>query len=123
MDALKDVGTLKSYYEESLKTAVYPEAGTGSLMEIAYLGLGLGGESGEAVDVIKKIIRNGPVGNDLEEEIKAGLELKLMDELGDVMWYMGQIMRVYEWKLDDILQCNLEKLAKRYLNNEVKHHD
>ena len=120
MDALKDVGTLRSYYEESFKTAVYPEAGTGSPLEIAYLGLGLAGESGEAVDVLKKLVRMGPSTSGEEAAIIAKMELKLFDEIGDVMWYIGQIMRVYDLELDDILANNVEKLKRRYVTGEVK---
>lgn len=45
-------------------------------LELSYLGLGLAGESGEVVELIKKRLRDGSL--DVE---------RLCDELGDVAYY------------------------------------
>jgi NTP pyrophosphatase (non-canonical NTP hydrolase) len=51
-----------------------------------YLLLGLVGESGEVIDVLKKIVRD--INNGVPEvEAMASRREKLKDELGDVMWY------------------------------------
>ncbi len=47
--------TFDEYQERALKTAIYP--GTGSMMGLAYCGLGLG-ETGEVQGKIKKIMRD-----------------------------------------------------------------
>jgi len=67
-------------------TAVYPEAGTGSVMELCYVALGLAGEMGEAVEV-----------SDHPELIKA--------ELLDALWYVArgqQALKVHGYKIEDI---------------------
>jgi len=88
----------------------YPRAGSGHKDELSYLYLGLAGETGEAVDVLKKLIRAGRNSvHDLNESERA----KLVDEIGDIIWYIAQILRVLEYDFGDVLHENLNKLAKR----------
>ena len=47
------------YQEKTMSTAIYPEAGTGSDMEIFYLSLGITSEAGEIAGKVKKYIRDG----------------------------------------------------------------
>lgn len=66
--------------------------------------LGLGGESGEVLDDIKKVEyhgRNIPVEHTAEE-------------LGDVLWYVANIATQLGYTLDNIVNINIEKLNKRY---------
>ena len=66
--------------------------------------LGLAGEAGEALDMIKKWIFHEKV-----------LELDHFEkELGDVMWYMAMICHSFGFDLDEILQKNVDKLKARY---------
>lgn len=59
---------------------------------LAYLGLGLAGEAGEAVEVIKKHIRDG------------GLDMAaLRHELGDVVFYWACICRALEIDMEEIM--------------------
>ncbi len=66
--------------------------------------MGLCGESGEVIDLVKKHISHG---HELNRE-------KLIDELGDVAWYIARIADVIGVELEDILEHNIEKLRKRY---------
>ena len=66
--------------------------------------MGLCGESGEAIDIVKKWLAQG---HDLDKE-------KLAKELGDIAWYLAETAYALEIPLEDILQVNIEKLAKRY---------
>ena len=66
--------------------------------------MGLCGESGEAIDIVKKWLAQG---HDLDRE-------KLAKELGDVAWYLAEAATALELPLEEILQANLEKLKKRY---------
>ena len=71
---------------------------------LAVFALGLGGESGEVLDIIKKSIRDEhPI--DLEH---------LKEELGDVLWYVANIASATGIDLNDILKFNIDKLTKRY---------
>ena len=66
--------------------------------------MGLCGESGEAIDIVKKWLAQG---HDLDKE-------KLAKELGDIAWYLAETAYALEIPLENILQANIEKLAKRY---------
>lgn len=66
--------------------------------------MGLSGESGEVIDLVKKHLFQG---HNLEKE-------KIMNELGDVMWYVAEICEAMDCSLDDVLECNIEKLKKRF---------
>jgi NTP pyrophosphatase (non-canonical NTP hydrolase) len=87
-------------------TAVYPEVGTGSVLALAYVGLGLG-EAGEVQGKIKKILRDdaGVVSPEKREQI-AG-------ELGDVLWYVARAADELGYSLEQIARANLAKLADR----------
>ena len=66
--------------------------------------MGLCGESGEAIDIVKKWLAQG------HELDKA----KLAKELGDVAWYLAEAATALEIPLEDILAANIEKLRKRF---------
>ena len=66
--------------------------------------LGLSGESGELVDMIKKwIFHSKPLDEDHAKK-----------ELGDVMWYVAMICHSFGWSLDEIMRMNIDKLIARY---------
>ena len=66
--------------------------------------MGLCGESGEAIDIVKKWLAQG---HDLDKE-------KLAKELGDIAWYLAETATALDLKLEDVLEANIEKLKKRY---------
>ncbi len=66
--------------------------------------MGLCGEAGEAIDIVKKHLAQG---HELHKD-------KLVEELGDVAWYLAELAMVLEVDLDTILTNNIKKLAKRY---------
>ena len=66
--------------------------------------MGLCGESGEVIDIVKKWLAQG------HELDKA----RLARELGDVAWYLAEAATALELPLEDILQGNIDKLRARY---------
>ena len=66
--------------------------------------MGLCGESGEVIDIVKKHLAQG---HELDKE-------KIIKELGDVAWYMAEIATVLDVELEDVFVQNIEKLKKRY---------
>jgi NTP pyrophosphatase (non-canonical NTP hydrolase) len=66
--------------------------------------MGLNGEAGEVIDMVKKFIYHGHKLN--IDEIKK--------ELGDVMWYVAMCCNALNISLDDVMQGNIDKLKKRY---------
>ena len=66
--------------------------------------MGLCGESGEVIDIVKKWLAQG---HELDRE-------KLTKELGDVAWYLAETATALDLNLEDIFQANIDKLKKRY---------
>ena len=66
--------------------------------------MGLCGEAGEAIDLVKKHLAQG---HELDKE-------RLAKELGDVAWYLAETASAIGYTLEDILRMNIEKLAARY---------
>ena len=66
--------------------------------------MGLCGESGEAIDIVKKWLAQG---HELDRE-------GLAKELGDIAWYLAETAYALEIPLEEILQANIDKLKKRY---------
>lgn len=66
--------------------------------------MGLCGESGEAIDIVKKHLHQG------HELDKAALA----KELGDIAWYLAEAATALDMELEDILRGNIEKLNRRY---------
>ena len=66
--------------------------------------MGLCGESGEAIDIVKKWLAQG------HELDKA----HLAKELGDIAWYLAETATALGLTLEEILQANIDKLRARY---------
>lgn len=99
---------LDEYLDFTHSTAIYPEAGTGSDLELHYLALGLTSEAGEVAGKVKKLIRDGnydPAG--------------IVKELGDVFWYAVRLVDAVGYSPSDALTINAAKLSKRKENNTI----
>lgn len=94
------------YQTKVAETAIYPDSGTGSMLALSYVGLGLG-EAGEIQGKIKKILR------DQGGVIEDGNRIAIMKELGDLQWYIARCASELSLDLDDVAQMNLNKLADR----------
>lgn len=66
--------------------------------------LGLAGESGEVADHVKKFIGQG---HHLDKN-------KLVEELGDLLWYVALASTALETDLEEIANINILKLKLRY---------
>ena len=66
--------------------------------------MGLAGESGECVDLMKKHIFQG---HSLDME-------HLMKELGDVAWYLAITADSIGYTLEEVFEANIKKLESRY---------
>ena len=65
---------------------------------------GIGGEAGEIVDCIKKhVIYQKPL--DIEN---------IKEELGDLLFYMSNLMQSVGLSFEEVLQHNIDKLSVRY---------
>lgn len=68
--------------------------------------LGLGGESGEVEDIVKKFVFQG---HPLDKA-------HIAEELGDVAWYLAVAAHSIGYDMDTVLQMNVDKLRTRYPN-------
>ena len=89
-------------YQKLAMTTLNPELGKRDVLINGVMGLC--GESGEAIDIVKKWLAQG---HELDRE-------KLAKELGDIAWYLAETAYALDIPLEDILQANIDKLKKRY---------
>lgn len=93
--------TINEYQELALRT----EQGMNKEYPRLLNGLmGLNGEAGEAIDILKKSLFQGhPMDNE-----------HMAKELGDVAWYLAISADAIGYKLEDIFRMNIDKLKNRY---------
>ena len=90
-----------SYQLEALRTAG-PSIGTREGWAMVFMGLA--GESGEAVDLVKKhLFHQHPLDRQ-----------KLIKELGDILWYAAVAAELVDAKLSEVAAANVVKLRARY---------
>jgi len=72
--------------------------------KLAMLGLGVSCEASEVADVLKKVVFQG-------HEFNRG---ELVEELGDLEWYVTHLKKVLDISSDYVRLKNIEKLKERY---------
>ncbi|MBQ9326045.1 MAG: nucleoside triphosphate pyrophosphohydrolase family protein [Clostridia bacterium] len=92
---------LNDYQKQALRT-LNPELTEKDILINGVMGLC--GESGEAIDIVKKHLAQG---HPLDRE-------GLAKELGDVCWYLAEAAYAIGYDLEKICSLNLDKLRKRY---------
>ena len=94
----------EEYQSEASKTALYPRR----MSNLEYPTLGLAGEAGEVANIVKKIQRDH--GGVITGETRG----KLLDELGDVLWYISACADELGLTLAEVAEYNVDKLMKRH---------
>lgn len=94
---------LNEYQTLSQVTAHYPKD-----KAIEYTTIALCGEAGEYANEVKKMIRNDK--GTLTDERRT----KLIDELGDTLWYVAGCASSLGVDLTEVADRNLKKLAARH---------
>lgn len=89
-------------YQELAMRTLNPEIDKKEL--ILNASMGLCGESGEVIDLVKKHLFQG---HDLDDE-------KIIKELGDVAWYLAEAATALNVNLSEILEKNIKKLENRF---------
>lgn len=97
--------TFDAYQDNAVRTA----QGMEDPNMLANWGLGLAGEAGEVIEVIKKHLYHG---KDLDRDA-------LTKELGDVLWYVAAICSQVGISMEDVAEHNVNKLSERYPNGFV----
>lgn len=99
--------TLNEYQDAAQKFARYPKQ-TGT----AYLPLGLVGEAGEIANKFKKILRG-------DDNAMSPHDI-VIDEGGDVLWYLAQLAAFHGLTLEDLARYNIDKLTARYMKLDAE---
>ena len=86
-----------------------------NLSQLLTAALGLGAESGEFTEVVKKIILQGKPYN--EDNV-----FHMKRELGDICWYIAQACMALDTSFDEIIEMNVDKLKARYPGGEFDVH-
>ena len=60
--------------------------------------MGLNGESGEVIDLVKKHLFHG---HELDND-------KLIKELGDVMWYIAEVCTALDVDMNEVMEKNID---------------
>lgn len=97
--------TANDFQRAAMRTASgmnYDNAGENGLLLNGLMGLN--GESGECIDIMKKHIFQG---HELDRE-------HLIEELGDVAWYLAVCCEGLGVSLEEVMRGNIDKLKTRY---------
>ena len=93
-----------AYQDFTDETAIYPpEKG------LEYVALGLASEAGEFAGKVKKMIRDNKYDS-----------LEMMQELGDILWYVARAAAELDFHLSDVAIENVEKLKSRMSRGKLK---
>lgn len=101
LKVLLDAGNFTSY-SDFVNTRLKPLESVEA--DMIHCALGIAGEAGEFVDAVKKHVIYG---QPLDRE-------NLIEELGDLRFYMAAMQNRFGISDDDVLSANVEKLLKRY---------
>jgi NTP pyrophosphatase (non-canonical NTP hydrolase) len=102
----ENISITPTAYQQAAERTIYPDLSAKERLDLG--GLGLAGEAGEVVDLIKKYLYNRN-GKPLDIE-------KLKDELGDVCWYMAILLNTLGLSFEDCMHANMKKLVERHPN-------
>tara|TARA_R100000458_G_C8264365_1_gene239579 strand:+ start:1649 stop:1969 length:321 start_codon:yes stop_codon:yes gene_type:complete len=97
-------GIEATYMDFTRKTAKYPKR-----REKEYLMIGLMNEAGEVGGAFKKEIRDHVDNTEL-----------ILDEMGDVLWYLTRLCDVYDIKISELMVNNIDKLFSRMTKEEAE---
>lgn len=95
--------TINEYQKAAMRTASGVCAATQENLLLNGV-MGLNGESGECIDMVKKHLFQG---HELNKD-------KLVKELGDVSWYLAISAEALGVSLEEVMQRNVDKLMERY---------
>ena len=75
-------------------------------LNLVHAAMGIAGESGEILDLVKKVFAYGkPVDRS-----------KLLEEVSDVLWYVSLLLGILGSSFGEVFDMNVKKLEKRYPN-------
>ena len=91
-------------YQRQVTRTLQPEDRQTRTEMLSMVALGIAGEAGEVVDLIKKHLFHG---HPIDDE-------KLCGELGDLLWYVAAMATRFNLELSLVADQNIAKLRRRY---------
>ena len=74
-----------------------------SLKDYYVISTGLGGETGEVLEILKKSVRDDKLD-----------KVHLVEELGDVLYYLNMVCNYHGIDMNEVIDSNVEKINRRY---------
>ena len=107
--------TLEEYEAHARQAGNYPAEGIG----VTYSALALAGEAGELANIVKKAwwASGKATGDETaigELVLDSEAARRVIDEAGDVLWYLSAVCKACGVSLEDAAQQNITKLQDRY---------
>jgi len=93
--------------ETAIGHATSDTDGVGTTDAVVFLSLALNGESGEVAEKAKRVVRG-------DGELDA-----VVDEIGDVLWYLSRMADELDVDLAEIMAKNMDKLEARKQQDEI----
>jgi NTP pyrophosphatase (non-canonical NTP hydrolase) len=103
---------INEYKKKALRTdyADYSDFHTGDVTpRLDYSVIGLVTESSKILDLVKKSKKSL---HPLEKQ-------RVIEELGDLLWYLNLTLDELGLSFEDIMQANLDKISKKYPENDL----
>lgn len=107
---------MSDYQREAANTAVFPKEPEG--VGLYYCTMKLCGEAGEHAEKVAKLLRGDYEG--ASENDMAAYRHNIVQELGDVMWYVAMLASMYGYSLTQVAEMNLAKLQDRKKRGVLK---
>ena len=96
-----------SFYEKPICYEGFGSKTVTHVLDYVYPAMALAEEAGEVAGKFAKAVRDecGYISDDRREAIKK--------ELGDVCWFVAELSTLLGFKLDEVMEHNIEKLTDR----------
>ena len=98
-------------YKSFLDSIEYLDGEGSNVQRLLTAAVGISAEGGEFMEIVKKMVFQGKPWDEHNRK-------HLIIELGDVMWYVMQACKALHVTLDEVIECNVDKLKKRYPGGE-----
>ena len=99
-------------HEDYSTLALRTEPNSDPKSDMIHASLGIGGESGEILDIVKK---HAFYGKPLDR-------MKLLEEIGDLLWYVNLLINDADSDFSEVFEMNIRKLEARYPNLRFEAH-
>lgn len=102
--------TLKDVQTEVIRQIIRDYSGFDTTLLSAVFSLGIAEEAGEVAGLFKRFFRRDKIRKDEERFNRENL----IEELGDVLWYLTAICSTHDITLEEVWNHNVAKLEERY---------